>query len=326
MRVSALWRYPVKSMAGESADNLDLDRQRPRGDRLWALHDVERDVTVTARRLAGVLLCSARYASQPTIDSGPGNVPPVIITLPDGAEVPSGDPGVHAVLSSALDHDVRLVALPADPKAHRMSWRERVAAARGLTTDLGIRADEQLPKLSDMDPRALLTLTRNATPPGSFVDLCPVHLLTESSLATVGRESDCEVPNARRFRPNILVADAPEGLPEAEWAGSTVALGDSARLHVVMKTVRCVVPSRQHDGLPLEKGLTRAVATVGGRYLGAYADIARTGRITVGDPIRVTGPREPGRLGKAAATARTATLDTLNRLAELPRRGRHPVG
>ena len=123
-----------------------------------------------------------------------------------------------------------------------------------------------------------------------------------------------------------LVADAPEGLPEAEWAGSTVALGHSARLHVVMKTVRCVVPSRQHDGLPLEKGLTRAVATVGGRYLGAYADIARTGRITVGDPIRVTGPREPGRLGKAAATARTATLDTLNRLAELPRRGRHPVG
>ena len=323
-RITELWRHPVKSMGGESLESLELRPRGVHGDRLWALHDVERDTTISARRLPAVLGFSARFAAPPGPDAGPGRVPAVILTAPDGSEHHSDDPQIHSAVSARLDRDVRLIPLPDDPRAHRLSWRERMTSLTpgALARDLGIASDEKLPKVSDMNARALSTLTRNATPPGTFVDLCPVHIITETSVATIAAAMGVEHLDPRRFRPNLILAGdfGADGLPEARWPDATLDLGD-ARMRVVMRTVRCVVPSRAHVGLPVEAGLTRAVATTADRYLGVYADVIRSGRVRVGDSLTITPPSPPSAPRRLARRGRVLAFDSANRVAELLRRG-----
>lgn len=45
-RIGALWRYPVKSCAGEAVDSLALDADGwPEGDRVWGVVNAERELT-----------------------------------------------------------------------------------------------------------------------------------------------------------------------------------------------------------------------------------------------------------------------------------------
>lgn len=321
MRVGGLWRYPVKSMGGEALEDVVVDARGPRGDRLWAVHDVERGTTASARRLPALLGCRARYDTPPGPDAGPGAVPAVVITLPDGTEQASDDPGVHEALSAVLDRYVRLRALPVDRRSFRLPWRERLTAftpAR-LAGDMGVDAGEALPRYGGLTTRSLLTVARYATPPGSFVDLSPVHVLTDASLATLGKTLDGGPADPRRFRPNVLLAGAPDGLPEHDWTGGVLTVG-SARLIVTMPTVRCVVPSRAQHGVPLDRRVTRAVAAVGDRYLGAYADVRSAGAVAVGDGAEFAAPRPPSALVRSARGARRAAIDSVSRLADLTRR------
>src|SRR6478735_2575980 len=92
MRVAELWRYPVKSMQGESLDQVDLDNDGLLGDRRCALFDVETGHGLTARREPRLLLASARW-----IDGR------AEITLPDGS-IAADD----AALSAWLGHAVTL--------------------------------------------------------------------------------------------------------------------------------------------------------------------------------------------------------------------------
>src|SRR5689334_14820618 len=121
-QVAALWRYPVKSLGGEQLDRADIGARGLRGDRLWAVRDVEGDITATARRLPALLTASARYAVDVPADAGPGTVPPVEITFPDGAVVDSADPQVHTKLSELTGREMRLTALPPadDHSLHRL--------------------------------------------------------------------------------------------------------------------------------------------------------------------------------------------------------------
>ena len=321
MRVSGLWRYPVKSMGGEELDHVDLDRRGPRGDRLWAVRDVERATTASARRLPALLGCRARYVTSPDGDAGPGAAPPVVITLPDGTEIGSDDPRVHDALSAALGRELRLVPLPADRGSFRLPWRERLTAftPRRLAGDMGVDDGDALPRYGGLTTRSLLTVARYATPPGSYVDLSPVHVLTESSLATVGAALDGPAADPRRFRPNVLLSGAADGLPEQAWTGGVLTVG-AVRLHVTMPTVRCVVPSRQQADVPLERRMGRTLAAVGERYLGCYADVRSGGTIALGDDVGFEAPQDPSRVVRSARTARRAAIDSVSRLADLARR------
>jgi len=72
-------------------------------DRMWAVRDPTLGSSTTARRQPALLLRSARYDEDPAgHPAGPGNAPDVVITLPDGTEVASLDPQVHARLSEVV--------------------------------------------------------------------------------------------------------------------------------------------------------------------------------------------------------------------------------
>jgi len=289
--VAQLWRYPVKSLGGERLDQAEVGLRGVLGDRLWAVRDIERDITASARRLPALLTATARYPADVPGDAGPGNVPDVEITFPDGALLSSSDPDVHAKLSELAGREVRLTALPPveDTSLHRLRRDHQTDGLSSSTmrADFGVSEEEKLPDFSMIPMADILTLGRYSTPPGTFVDLAPVHMLTATSLATIGAEVG-DALDVRRFRPNIFVAlDSPEeDLPESHWVGAHVVIGD-VTLDVRMPTVRCVVPSRAQPGLEVNRQITRAVAGKAQRCLGVYCSVERTGAVRVGDHLTV---------------------------------------
>ena len=55
MHIAELWRYPVKSMAGEELDSVEVTARGLTGDRAYALVD-----TATKKGVAGTLSPSSR--------------------------------------------------------------------------------------------------------------------------------------------------------------------------------------------------------------------------------------------------------------------------
>ena len=90
--VRELWRYPVKSMVGERVGSVAVGERGLHADRLWAVREVERGATSTARRLPALLQCSARYAEDPPAGAGPGKPAEAVITFPGGEELSTADP------------------------------------------------------------------------------------------------------------------------------------------------------------------------------------------------------------------------------------------
>src|SRR5215207_8545267 len=105
--VTEIWRYPVKSMGGERLDNVAVDERGMAADRMWAVRDPELGSITTARRRPALLRCGARYPADPL-----GSAPEVVIVLPDGEEISSADPAVHARLSELVGSESRYRLLP----------------------------------------------------------------------------------------------------------------------------------------------------------------------------------------------------------------------
>lgn len=317
--VAQLWRYPVKSMGGHAIEEMRVDRRGVHADRLWAVRDVENDITASARRLPKLLGCSAAYVTEPGADAGPGNVPEVTITFPDGTECPSSDPRVHRLLSELVGREVELTSLPpvGDTSRHRLSLQQTrdTFAAAEVRRDFGLSESEALPDTTVFTTRQLLTLARFATPPGTFVDLAPVHLMSATSLATM---SAGDGPlSVRRFRPNVLVdVERPDSdLPESTWVGGRLQIG-SATMEVTIPTIRCVVPTRPQPGLHVDRGLSRRLVDRTDRFLGVYADVSRSGLLRVGDAVSVAPAPSPGPAQRAVSAATKSVTRQVQRLLE----------
>ncbi|AGB25933.1 putative Fe-S protein [Mycobacterium sp. JS623] len=310
-QVAELWRYPVKSLGGTQIEQADLSARGVLGDRLWAVRDVAKDVTASARQLPVLLTATARYLGAVPPDAGPGNVPEVEISFPDGTVMSSSDDGVHAKLSELVGREVRLTALPPadDTSLHKLTREERseTMSAGWLRSAFGMSDDEKLPDLSMVRVSDMVNFTRYSTPPGMFVDLAPIHVLTKTSLATIGAEVGSDL-NVRRFRPNVLLAlDNPEDeLPESHWTGANLAVGDVV-LHVAMPTIRCVMPSRAQPGIEVDRRITKAVATRADRCLGVYCWVQIGGSVRVGDGVALQ-PVSAGRKAVLNAARRTKRL------------------
>lgn len=93
MRVTQIWRYPVKSMAGEQLSAAEAIATGLAGDRGWALFDVESGLGLTARRSPELLFASASCQDDGTVQ----------ITLPDGTRAED-----DAALSRWLGRPVEL--------------------------------------------------------------------------------------------------------------------------------------------------------------------------------------------------------------------------
>ena len=184
------------------------------------------------------------------------------LTLPDGTTVAFDDPAVHQHLTRWLDREVRLVS----------------------PTEVGEVAYEMTFDPPDEDAEVYDI----PTPPGTFLDLTPVHVLTTSTLGACEAARPDLDWDLRRFRPNLLLDLAVEPWEEQSWIGRDVAIG-SAVLRFTMTMMRCAMPLRaQPGGLERQPELFRAMSELNPEHpnhLGMCCDVVEPGRIEVGDEI-----------------------------------------
>jgi uncharacterized protein YcbX len=156
------------------------------------------------------------------------------------------------------------------------SWE---ASARVL---LGREPDEPLPDFSSF-PSELFEFT---SPPGTYVDAFPLHLLTTASLGAMARLHPATTWDVRRFRPNLLMAtdDRLEGLVETEWHGRTLRMGECT-MECEFPTARCRMTMLAQADLPNDPTVLRTIVQEAGQQLGIYASVIHPGRVALGDVI-----------------------------------------
>ncbi len=270
-------------MAGDHFSSLPVDAGGVVGDRGWAIRDEVRGGIRGAKKIAGLMRLHARYVAEPV----PGSPPPDIeITAPDGQRVCSDDDAVHERLSQVLDHPVTLCPLrPASDLDHYRRGPPDDADFEGeLRSIFGRQPDEPLPTFEGLP---LDVLAEFESPPGTYFDAFPIHLVTDRSLqtlATVAADSRFDV---RRFRPNLVVAvdRYVEGdFPERDWIGRTLRVGD-VELDLVAACPRCIMVTRELAELPEDTDVLRAIVGRAEQNVGIYATVRRPGALDVGAPV-----------------------------------------
>ena len=105
-----LWRWPVKSMAGEEVRSFRLDERGVGGDRTHAVihHHKGEWKPLTAREAPRLLAWHAAYPFAPDAGLRPDDPPHAQVTGPDGRSWRWGDPRLRNALAEDLGRDVRL--------------------------------------------------------------------------------------------------------------------------------------------------------------------------------------------------------------------------
>lgn len=281
--IGQIWRYPVKSMAGETLEETRVGEKGVWGDRAWAVRDEVRGGIRGAKKFADLMRCGARY-----LDSPPGDrVIPAEIVLPDGNTVSSGAEDAAARVSAAIGHEVTLWPLqPAENVDHyRRGAPSHDTMEAELRAIFGRTDDEPLPDLSKF-PEELMELE---SPLGTYFDAYPLLLLTDASMARLRQAAPESKIDVRRFRPNFVIETTPEiaedgGFVEAAWEGKRFKVG-SAIFEATIGCPRCVMVTRGFDDLPQDTGLLRTIVNEAGQNMGMYANVARPGVVKVGDSI-----------------------------------------
>jgi MOSC domain-containing protein len=280
-RIGEVWRYPVKSMGGERLGHCTLGGLGIFGDRGWALRDEQAGEIRGAKKLPGLLRCTARYLSEPSETT----VPPAEITLPDGNRMHSDDPTVAARLSEILGRRITLwPRQPADAVEHyRRGAPDNPDMIAELRAIFGRTADEPLPDLSVFPPE----LFQYVGPLGTYFDAFPLHLLTTASLATLAAHNPAARFDVRRFRPNLLV-DTPgaTGLLEREWMGRTLRIGGT-QLKIELPCVRCVMTTLPQGELAKDPSVLRTIVRDAAQNVGVYASVTAPGHIAAGDAVEL---------------------------------------
>ena len=280
--VKEIWRYPVKSMAGERMERANVSARGIYGDRGWAIRDEKAGEIRNARKLPALLHCTAVYLREPNAD----DAPPAQITLPNGTTFRSDSAEASEKLSELLGRSVSI--WPIQPPSERDFLKRAAPDNPDMTAELrevfGRLENEPLPDLSTLPPQIL----QFTSPFGTFFDAFPFNVLTTASLSALASHNPDADFDSRRFRPNVLVETKSgiEGLVEAEWSGRTLRIG-ATRIKIEMPTVRCVIPTLDQPGVKKDPSVLRTIVRDAAQNLGAYATIAAGGTIAIGDEVEL---------------------------------------
>jgi uncharacterized protein YcbX len=262
--VAELWRFPVKSMGGERLEEAFISGQGVLGDRGFALLDRETNTVVCAsntRHFPGIMDWRATFLEPPRPDTV---LPPVRITPPDGSAATSDSPELAALLSSHFGRSVTLIRTVPD------AYRKMQST---FFTGVGLEC---------------------TSPAGSFVDFCPVSVISTATLAELSLTCPGSRFDTRRFRMNIIVTTMAGGFVDNTWVGCQLTLGGQVRLAVTMPDPRCVITNLPQGDLTKDPSIFRTVAQVNSLPVGSggplpcagvYATVGQIGTVRKGDPV-----------------------------------------
>jgi uncharacterized protein YcbX len=273
LSLASLWRYPIKSMMGEELNSAIITDNGILGDRSYALLDLETNKIVSAKnpkKWPEIFSFHARYIEAPALEKERS---PVWITLPDGRIIRTDQADAEQQLSIALKRTIGLRNKAAQHASLEQYWPEY----EGESTEI---SDETISVAAD---------------DGSFFDYASLHILTTASLTKLQQIYPGGRFEARRFRPNLVIATPAEqiGFVENDWVGKTLTI-DGVKLLVTDPCPRCVMPTLAQGDLAKDAKILRTISenTVhvpfAGKALpsiGVYAQVIQPGEIRRGSMV-----------------------------------------
>ena len=120
---------------------------------------------------------------------------------------------------------------------------------------------------------------------GIFDD-ATVSVINLATIAAIGREAGLDL-DTRRFRANIVIAsESTEPFLEDGWVGGRLVFGDNGpMINISMPDPRCVMINLDPDTAKQDPRVMKAAVRLNQNNAGAYATVARTGQITVGQSV-----------------------------------------
>jgi uncharacterized protein YcbX len=287
-------------MGGETLSSTQLSPKGIPGDRCWAVRDVETNEIRSAKQWP--MLLNYRAKLPPGVDINEDDfdkglygdaLPDIEIACPDGQSLRARDPDIAEQLSSGLGKKATLTPLaPPDDLDHYRLAKEldEEHVAEALQLQPGETLMQYLAKIPpEMQGEILGNLQNYVTPPGTYFDAMPLHVLTTASLDYLRTRAGVDAV-VQRYRPNLLIepANVSPALVENDWIGKRLHIGKVV-MRISMKTMRCAMPSRQQTwcDLEAEKGMARAMVEHCERHFGVYAVIEQAGEIKAGDEVHL---------------------------------------
>lgn len=282
--VTGIRRYPVKSCRGEDLASSVVEPWGLAGDRRWMAVDADGRF-LTAREVRRLLLVHPRFVDDGLELTAPG-LPPLHVPRP----------GPHA------------------PRVPVQVWSSTVDAAVAAGTDAWLsEAVGTAARLVHLDDPTLRSTDPTFSTPEdrvSFADGYPLLLASEDSLAALNhlvadgpRAHEGPVPMTR-FRPNLVVAGAPEW-DEDGWR--RIRVGEAV-FRVVKGCARCVLttvdPMTAEGGKEPIATLARHRRWDGQTWFAVnLVPDSRGATISVGDDVQVLEVGDPADGPLRAATA-----------------------
>lgn len=257
--VESLWRYPVKSMAGEEVEVAFLGFAGVYGDRVFAFKSAAAPKGfpyLTAREQHQMLRYRPRFR-HPDLAAQPPNLPDV----------------------EALAPGVNLTPLYAEPA--------------DLMVDVETPSGETLvvddPHLAEMLAEGIgaehvLSLVHTER---ALTDLRPVSLLSVQTVRRLGAELSMAM-DQRRFRANIYL-DLPDsgGFAEDDFVGRSLRIGGRSVISILERDPRCPLITLDPDTGEADPAVLRQVGSAHEGMFGVYGAVLVEGILRKGDSIEL---------------------------------------
>ncbi len=253
--VESLWRYPVKSMAGEVLDRAWLGFAGIYGDRVAAFSSDQASPGfpwLTAREQRRMLLLRPRFRD-PVAASQPPNL----------AEALAEAPGLSPLYAGheALMIDVEL------PEGEVLAIDDPVLQQR-LGEHLG------------REHRIVLLRSERA-----FTDCRPLSLCSTATVATLSTELGRPL-DKRRFRANVyLELDGEGSFVEDTWTGRRLRIGKKVEVSILEKDPRCAMITLDPDSAERDPSILNHVLKHHAGTTGVYAAVLVEGLLETGAPV-----------------------------------------
>jgi hypothetical protein len=289
-KIESLWRFPVKSFQGEKLDQVEIDGQGVLGDRAYALIDTETGKVISAKSIKlfpNLLMCSASYLKTPQQGQ---ELPSVQITLANGKLVDSDSEDIDQILSDFFGRGVTLARMaPEDytiDQFHPDIENLDPAGNRNISTEQ--KLGSALFKSMGVD---------SPLPPGSFMDVFPVSLITTSTLDHMHELRPETNFDVRRFRMNVVVKTTDPDFAENAWVGKTLTIGNNVPLMITMPDPRCVMTTLSQNGIPKDNYVLQTLVDHNrldimgsGKFpcAGVYAVVGTAGLVSVNDIVELS--------------------------------------
>ncbi|KAA0547143.1 MOSC domain-containing protein [Bacillus sp. BGMRC 2118] len=264
LKVTSIWRYPVKSMMGEELNECEVTEKGLVGDRAYGVIDQETGKLANAKnpmKWPNMFQYAAKFTYSPLSNE---SIPPVKITLPNGYSLLSTDSETDTILSDSFNRSVHL----STPTSQAVQFEGYVP--------------EEIEELADKG--SVFTAT---SPEETFFDIDMVHIITTSTLQYLRKLTPDSKIEVQRFRPNLII-ETPDmdGFIEKNWAGKTVTIG-SVQLKISQETKRCIMITLAQGNLPKDLNVLKTLVRENAGGFGVYASVVKKGKIKSGDRVEI---------------------------------------